>query len=59
MIARNGTPIAKLVPIEPKPLREPGEWRKLPGWENFVYDPSILAPMTDEVRHKAGSDFDC
>jgi prevent-host-death family protein len=54
VIARDGTPIAKLVPVEPKPLRERGEWRKLHGWENFVYDRSIFAPMTDQELKEEG-----
>ena len=33
--------------VEPAPLRVPGSWRTLPGWESFRYDPTLLAPMND------------
>jgi hypothetical protein len=26
----------------------------MPGWENFVYDPAIFAPMTDEELREEG-----
>ncbi len=47
VIARNGMPVAKLVPIRAIFAREPGSWRTHPGWGDFVYDPAVLAPMTD------------
>lgn len=54
VIARNGRPVARLVAV-PKPARrEPGAWRKLPGWENFRYDPAVFAPMTDEEMADEG-----
>jgi prevent-host-death family protein len=54
VIARNGQPIARLTRVEaPKrPVR--GEWRSLPGWENFKYDPAIFAPMTDKEMEEEG-----
>jgi prevent-host-death family protein len=48
VIARNGTPVARLVRIEQAPGRQRGEWRELPAWQGFVYDPSVFAPMTDQ-----------
>ncbi|HJS88158.1 MAG TPA: type II toxin-antitoxin system prevent-host-death family antitoxin [Acetobacteraceae bacterium] len=54
VIARNGTPVAKLVPVVERVKREPGMWRKFPGWEDFKYDPSILAPMTDAEMEEEG-----
>jgi prevent-host-death family protein len=56
IVARNGVPVARITPIERKVLREPGDWRKYPGWENFVYDPSIFAPLTDEQMKEEGWD---
>ena len=47
VIARNGVPVARLSSLEPVIGREPGSWRGYPGWEGFVYDPSVLAPMTE------------
>jgi prevent-host-death family protein len=56
IVARNGVPVARITPIERTVLREPGDWRKYPGWENFVYDPSIFAPLTDEQMKEDGWD---
>jgi prevent-host-death family protein len=53
-IARNGVPIARLVAIQPTVTREPGLWRKYPGWESYSYDPSVLAPMTDKEIEDEG-----
>lgn len=52
VITRRGTPVARLSAIAaPKVERQQGDLRGRPGWENFVYDPSIFAPMTeDEMR---------
>ncbi len=59
VVARNGVPIARLTPIAPKPLpRIAGELRRYPGWENFEYDPSIFAPLTDEQMREEGWDQD-
>ena len=54
VIARNGVPVARLVPVAPAMRCEYGSWRKLPGWENFEYDPCIFAPMTDEEMAEEG-----
>jgi prevent-host-death family protein len=55
VVARNGVPVAKLTPIAPKPVkRVAGDLRNYPGWENFEYDPSIFAPMTDEELKAEG-----
>lgn len=49
VIARNGKPVAKLVLVEPAPRRPRyGALRDHPAWKDFVYDPAIFAPMTDE-----------
>ncbi len=48
VIARCGVPVVRLVAIEPAVKRVPGLWRALPGWENFVLDPAVPAPLTDE-----------
>jgi prevent-host-death family protein len=53
-IARNGVPVARLSAIRPVVRREPGSWRGYPGWEQYVYDPSVLAPMTDEEIEAEG-----
>ncbi len=54
VIARNGQPIARLTAMQPALKRTPGAWRSLPGWENFTYDPAVLAPMTDEEMRDEG-----
>ncbi|NGM21609.1 type II toxin-antitoxin system Phd/YefM family antitoxin [Roseomonas stagni] len=56
IVARNGVPVARITAVAPKVLREPGDLRKLPGWENFVYDPAIFAPLTDEQMKEEGWD---
>lgn len=53
-IARNGVPIARLTAIRPAITREPGLWRTYPGWEHYLYDPSVLAPMTDKEMEDEG-----
>jgi hypothetical protein len=48
LIARNGTPVARLVRDRAGVTsREPGVLRAYPGWKDFVYDPAVFAPMTD------------
>ncbi len=54
VIARNGTPVAKLVPALETVKREPGLWRKYPGWKDFTYDPGVLAPLTDAEMEDEG-----
>ena len=54
IIARNGVPVARLVPVRKPINRQPGALRNMPGWENFVYDKSIFAPMTDEEMEEEG-----
>lgn len=58
IVARNGVPVAKLTPIRKILPRIPGELRGSPGWENFQYDPSIFAPLTDEQMKEEGWDPD-
>lgn len=54
-IARDGTPVATLS-AAPKPIvrRKAGSLRHLPAWRDFVYDPAIFAPMTDEQLRDEG-----
>ena len=58
VIARNGASVARLSPVKKVLPRIPGEWRSFPGWENFEYDPSILAPTSDEQLKDEGWDID-
>lgn len=58
VIARNGVPVARLSPVKKVLPRIPGEWRKYPGWENFDYDPSLFAPLTDDQLKEEGWDPD-
>ena len=53
-IARSGVPIARLVAIKGRINRQSGLLAGKPGWENFVYDPGLFAPMTDEELRKEG-----
>ncbi len=54
VIARNGTPVARLVRVGPVAKRVPGSWNDQPGWENVVFDPKMFAPMTDEELKDSG-----
>ncbi len=54
VIARNGAPVARLVRVEQAPKRQRGEWRALPEWHGFTYDPAIFAPMTDRELKDEG-----
>ncbi|MGE0226433.1 MAG: type II toxin-antitoxin system Phd/YefM family antitoxin [Acetobacteraceae bacterium] len=47
-IARNGTPVARLVRVTAGPQRAPGLLAADPAWQDFSYDPKLFAPMTDE-----------
>jgi prevent-host-death family protein len=54
VIARKGTPVARLVRVEQPAKLQRGEWRALPEWKDFVYDASIFAPMTDQEMKDEG-----
>jgi prevent-host-death family protein len=55
VIARQGTPVARLVPIKAAISPEPGIWRTQPGWSTFSFAPEVLAPLqTDEDLAGAG-----
>ena len=54
IIARNGVPVARLVAVKKPIKRQRGAWRSMPGWENFVYDKSLFAPMTDAEMEEEG-----
>jgi len=54
VIARNGTPVARLVRVQPRARPEPGSWNRQPGWENVRFDPAVFAPMTDEELKEEG-----
>ena len=54
VIARNGTPVARLVRMDPPTKRRRGEWRDFPEWKDFIFDPAIFAPMTDEELREQG-----
>lgn len=56
IVTRYGRPVARVVPIAVPVQRVPGDWRKLPGWQDFVYDPAIFAPMTAEEATAEGWD---
>ena len=47
-IARNGTPVAKLVRVTAHHRREPGVLSDDPAWRHFVYDRTVFAPLSDE-----------
>jgi prevent-host-death family protein len=47
VIARNGTPVAKLVPVVPSRARQAGALRDVPEWRGFTHDTSRFEPMTD------------
>lgn len=53
-IARNGVPVAKLVPVTPEIRREPGILCQDPAWRDFSYDPAVFAPMSDEELKEEG-----
>jgi prevent-host-death family protein len=53
-IARNGQPIAKLVRITLPQSRSPGILHTAPGWQDFVYDPALFAPLGDAELAEEG-----
>jgi prevent-host-death family protein len=46
-IARNGTPVAKLVRVTAQHRREPGLLCGDPEWRGFKYDPKLFTPWSD------------
>lgn len=54
IIARSGVPIAKLSQATFVARREPGAWRVLSGWKDYIYDRSTFAPLTDRETSKEG-----
>ncbi len=55
VITRRGEPIARLSPVAPARVeRVPGDLRDRPGWENYVFDPAVFAPMTEEEMKAEG-----
>jgi prevent-host-death family protein len=48
-ITRHGKPVARIVGAPRKVKRVPGDW----GWTG-AFDPSVLAPMTDEEMREEG-----
>jgi prevent-host-death family protein len=48
-ITRHGKPVARIVGAPRKVKRMPGDW----GWVG-PFDPSVLAPMTDEEMREEG-----
>lgn len=53
-ITRDGVPVATLAAVPQRVVRKPGSLRDLPAWRDFVYDPAIFAPMTDEQMRDEG-----
>jgi prevent-host-death family protein len=53
-IARNGTPVAKLVRMTASHRREPGLLSKDPAWQGFAYDSTLFAPMSDRDLAEEG-----
>ena len=54
VIARNGTPVARLVLVQPI-NRQPGALRHLPGWRDFdPFTSDLFKPMTDEELAEEG-----
>ncbi len=54
LIARHGVPVARLSAIIPTIRREPGLWKTAAGWESYIFDPAVLAPMTDDEMRDEG-----
>jgi prevent-host-death family protein len=54
VITRRGAPVARLAAVEKRIERVPGDLRAQPGWEDFVYDPALFAPMTDDEADAEG-----
>jgi prevent-host-death family protein len=48
-ITRHGKPVARIVGAPTKVRRVSGDW----GWTG-AFDPSVLAPMTDEALREEG-----
>ncbi len=54
VIARNGQAVARLTRVVPETKRTAGAWRTRPGWSDYIYDPSVFAPMSDSELAAAG-----
>jgi prevent-host-death family protein len=54
VIARNGSPVAKPVPVAPLHARQAGALRNVPEWRSFTYDASLCTPMTDAELAEEG-----
>lgn len=55
VIARNGTPVAKLSAYVGSTAREPGVWRQDPAWANLEIDlRSVFAPLSEHEAREEG-----
>jgi prevent-host-death family protein len=54
VITRHGKPVARLVAAEQPVRREAGDWRSLPAWAGFTYDPAVFAPLSAEEAAAEG-----
>jgi prevent-host-death family protein len=54
VITRHGKPVARLVAAEQPVQRQPGDWRSLPAWAGFTYDPAVFAPLSTEEAAAEG-----
>lgn len=54
LVTRHGKPVARITGVTPRIERVPGDWRRLPGWGDFTYDPETFAPMTIEDMRAEG-----
>ena len=50
IIARQGVPVARVVPFTATFQPEPGTWLTLPGWASYKYDPIVLAPIETDKQ---------
>lgn len=56
IVTRHGRPIARIAAIVPRAERVPGDLLQQSGWEEFVYDPELFAPMTAAEAEAEGWD---
>jgi len=55
VIARNGTPVAKLSAYASPAARRPGGWRQHPAWADLRVDlPSVFAPVSEDEARDEG-----
>lgn len=55
VVTRHGRPVARILAVgEPRRPRQAGAWRSSPAWDGFVYDHTVVAPLTEAELEAEG-----